>query len=89
MVVVLNHAREDAWNSHKYLGGRNCARLTIPCLTVDHVRNAGLILEALGHELKRIADEPGSVAGKVFEARWLIQAAHKTLKGGVSYKGAR
>jgi hypothetical protein len=89
-VVMLKHAREDAWNKHVYLGGRNCARLTIPCVTVDQINDAGLILEALGHELKRIAREPGSVAGKVFEARWLITRAHAALKGGATaYKGAR
>ena len=89
-VIMLKRAREDAWNSHVYLGGRNCARVTIPCVTVAQINHAGLILEALGHELKRVAREPGSAAGKVFEARWPITTAHSALKGGASsYKGAR
>lgn len=88
MAVVLRRLDEEGYVSN-FIGGRNCARLTVPILTTDQIRKAGLALEELGRSMQDVAEGKGTALGKVLEARFLIGQVHQHLKGGVSYKGAR
>lgn len=86
--VVRRHMRLDDYHAD-FLGGRNCARLTIPMVNVDQIRAAGSLLRQLGNEMLQVADEGGPTLGKVLAARGLCQTINRKLKGGVDYKGAR
>lgn len=88
LAVVRNHMKADDYAS-QFLGGRNCARLTIPIVNVDQIRSAAILLRELGNDMQEIADEQGPVLGKVLAARGLLQTINRKLKGGVHYKGAR
>ena len=88
LVIVRKHMKADDYHA-QFLGGRNCARLTIPMVNVDQIKAAGLLLRDLGNSMIRLSEEPGNVLGKVLGARGLCQHANKALKGGVDYKGAR
>ena len=85
---MLRSMREEDYHAH-FLGGRNCARITVPILTLDQIKSAAMIFAELGEALEACAAQPGNQLGKVLEARNLCGQASKILKGGVAYKGAR
>ena len=86
--VVLRTLRDQDYDA-QFLGGRNCARITVPILTLDQIKAAALMFRELGEALQACTEQPGSQLGKVLEARNLCGQASTILKGGVSYKGAR
>ncbi len=88
LVVLRRHMQADDYHS-RFLGGRNCARLTVPLINVDQISASGYLLLQLGAELIAIAEEAGPVLGKVLGARCVCQTVNRELKGGVDYKGAR
>lgn len=88
MTIVKRHAREDEYLS-QFLGGRYCARITIPIISEDQIRKAAIVLREAAEDLTALCDEGGSKLGKVIGARSIVGAASKRLKGGVHYKGAR
>lgn len=85
---MLRSLKDQDWNA-QFLGGRNCARITVPILTLDQIKSAAVIFSELGEALQACAEQPGSQLGRVLEARNLCGQASQILKGGVAYKGAR
>lgn len=85
---MLRSLKDQDWNA-QFLGGRNCARITVPILTLDQIKSAAVVFSELGEALQACAEQPGSQLGRVLEARNLCGQASQILKGGVAYKGAR
>jgi hypothetical protein len=88
MSVVDLQDKADLYHS-QFFGGRHCARITVPIITVDQIRAAAIELRALADDLDRAASGDGSTLAKVLEARAHISRASTKLKGGVHYRGAR
>jgi hypothetical protein len=86
--VIIKHTREDEYLS-QFLGGRYCARITVPIITVAQIRAAATALKEAGEALSEIADDKGNMLGKVLGARRVIGATSTKLKGGIHYRGAR
>lgn len=85
---MLRQLKEQDYHA-QFLGGRNCARITVPILTLDQIKAAAAIFAELGEALQACTEQPGTQLGKVLEARMLCGQASTILKGGVAYKGAR
>lgn len=73
-----------------YMNGQHCVRLTIPLFNVTQLRELIRALRGLADELQGIYDSKETANGwKVIWARTAIKTAHRKLKGGEHYKGAR
>lgn len=85
---MSRHSREDEYLS-QFLGGRHCARITIPIISVSQIRAAATALKEASEALAEIAEDKGNTLGKVLGVRSVIGATSTRLKGGIAYKGAR
>jgi hypothetical protein len=64
--------------------------LTMPLLNVDDIKSAAIILRELANGLQMISTRRrGSTFTKVLAARGAVAEAGRSLKGGVSFRGAR
>lgn len=71
------------------MGGRNCARITVPIISVDQIRQAGTVLSLTGSGLLDVANSDMPLFGQILRARNLVGRASLTLKGGAAFRGAR
>ena len=72
------------------LVGKNCTRITIPLLSIEHIEAAAATLRELAEDLDHVAKDKGTkTIVRVMMSRSLVNQASKRLKGGIAYKGAR
>lgn len=84
----MKHKITDEEYIKQFVSG-HCARLTIPLVSVEHIRAAAAVFRELADDLHEVVQERVGTFPSVLHARAAMASANRKLKGGAHYKGAR